>query len=67
MTLFLKYKWTLAGIILGSIAGYLYWNFVGCANGTCMITSVWYRRTLYGALLGGLFANSFSIPKENKN
>lgn len=67
MTLFLKYKWTLAGVLLGSIAGYLYWNYVGCANGTCMITSVWYRSTLYGALLGGLFANSFSTPKENKS
>ncbi|MBK6839504.1 MAG: hypothetical protein IPG90_15630 [Bacteroidetes bacterium] len=56
-------KWTIAGVLLGAGAGFLYWNFIGCSSGSCMITSVWYRSTLYGALMGGLFANSFGKPK----
>lgn len=67
MNLLIKHKWTLLGILLGSVAGYLYWNYVGCANGTCMITSVWYRSTAYGALMGGLLVNSFSFQKKNKS
>ncbi|HRH64952.1 MAG TPA: DUF6132 family protein [Bacteroidia bacterium] len=67
MTTLLKYKWTLVGILIGAIAGYMYWNYVGCVNGTCMITSVWYRSTLYGALMGGLAVNSFSVSKTNNS
>ncbi len=47
------------GIIIGGIGGYLYWKFIGCASGTCAITSIWYRSTLYGMLMGGLLAESF--------
>lgn len=45
------------GIVVGGIAGYFYWKYIGCASGTCAITSVWYRSTLYGMLLGGLLAD----------
>ena len=38
--------------IAGSIAGLLYWRFVGCVSGTCIIKSVWYLSTLYGLALG---------------
>jgi predicted membrane protein len=66
MTLHKKYIWILAGIITGSIAGYAYWHFVGCTSGTCAITSVWYRSTLYGSIMGGLLASTFfSTKKEN--
>jgi hypothetical protein len=27
------------GIVVGAIAGYLYYFYVGCASGTCAITS----------------------------
>ena len=27
------------GIIIGAVAGYLYYHFVGCSSGTCAITS----------------------------
>jgi len=66
MRLHKKYIWILAGIIIGSIAGYAYWHFVGCTSGTCAITSVWYRSTLYGSIMGGLLASTFfSTKKEN--
>ena len=54
-----KYKLTLIGIIAGAIAGYLYYYFVGCASGTCAITSKPINSTLYGAMLGGLLLNTF--------
>ncbi len=54
-----KYKLTIIGIIAGAIAGYLYYYFVGCASGTCAITSKPINSTLYGAMLGGLLLNTF--------
>jgi len=38
--------------VAGSIGGFLYWKFVGCASGTCIIKSVWYLSTLYGLVFG---------------
>ena len=46
----LKNKLNVIGIAAGAIAGFMYWNFVGCASGTCMITSKPINSTLYGAL-----------------
>ena len=34
----LLYTSTLLGAALGALGGYLYWYFVGCADGTCPIT-----------------------------
>lgn len=56
---------TVTGVIVGAIAGYAYYHYVGCANGTCAITSEPINSTLYGALMGGLLFNLF--VKENKN
>ncbi|WP_344816701.1 DUF6132 family protein [Flavobacterium cheonanense] len=53
------------GVIVGAIAGYAYYHYVGCASGTCAITSKPLNSTLYGALMGGLLFNLF--VKENKN
>ena len=47
------------GIIVGAIAGFLYYFYVGCASGTCAITSKPFNSTLYGALMGGLVFNIF--------
>ncbi len=41
-------------IVLGAIAGYGYYRFVGCRTGACPITSSPYISTLYGAFLGFL-------------
>jgi Family of unknown function (DUF6132) len=59
----LKNKLSIIGIIFGAIAGFLYWNFVGCASGRCMITAKPINSTLYGALMGYLIFNIFK--KEN--
>lgn len=61
-----KYKWIILGVIAGGIAGYCYYAFVGCASGTCAITSSPVISTLYGMLMGGLFLNLFSGKKETK-
>jgi hypothetical protein len=52
------------GIAIGAIAGYAYYFYVGCASGTCAITSKPLNSTLYGALMGGLVFNMF--VKETK-
>ena len=61
MTLFFqKYKRDLIGITLGAVAGFLYWKFVGCSSGTCMITSKPFNSSLYGAVMGFLVAGIFT-------
>lgn len=47
------------GIAIGSLAGYAYYFYVGCASGTCAITSKPLNSTLYGAMMGGLVFNMF--------
>jgi phage shock protein E len=61
-----KYWFIGIGVLAGAIGGFLYWNYIGCTTGTCPITSVWYRSTLYGAFLGGTLGFSFFNKKENK-
>ena len=61
-----KYRMTLIGIALGTIGGYLYYYFVGCASGTCAITSNPVNSTLYGTFVGGFLFNMFD-SKESKN
>jgi hypothetical protein len=51
----IKNKLPIAGVILGALGGYLYWQQIGCNSGACRITSVWYNSTDYGALMGGPF------------
>lgn len=67
----LKNKLIIIGAILGAIAGYLYYYFVGCASGTCGITSSPVNSTLYFAVLGGLIVNLIKSTddsqKENSN
>lgn len=60
----LNNKLLIAGVALGAIGGYLYWQQIGCSSGTCAITSKWHNSTAYGALMGGLL---FSMFKKEKN
>ncbi|MCU0390834.1 MAG: DUF6132 family protein [Thermoflexibacter sp.] len=64
MEFFNKNKLIIAGVIIGAVAGYLYYFYVGCASGTCPITSRPFPSTLYGALLGGLLFSNFSEQKK---
>lgn len=53
------------GVVLGAVLGYLYYHYVGCASGTCAITSKPVNSTLYGAVMGGLVFNMFiKSPKK---
>ncbi|MDX2190053.1 MAG: DUF6132 family protein [Bacteroidota bacterium] len=61
----LKYKLTILGLCLGSIAGWSYWYFVGCNTGTCAITSSPVNSSIYGMIMGGLVLNIFE-PKTIK-
>lgn len=56
-------KLVIAGVFFGAIAGYLYYHFVGCASGTCAITSNPINSTLYFSIVGGLV---FSLLKSDK-
>lgn len=64
MNFIIKHKLTIVGLVLGAIGGYAYYHFVGCASGTCAITSKPINSTLYGSMMGGLFLNIF---KKEKN
>jgi uncharacterized protein YcfJ len=52
-------KLLIIGIAIGAIAGFVYWQQIGCASGTCMITSKWHNSTAYGAIMGGLIFSMF--------
>ncbi len=52
------------GAAVGAVAGFGYWKWVGCASGTCAITSKPVNSTLYGALMGSLFFGIFQ--KDHK-
>lgn len=60
-----KYRKTLIGVLAGAVAGYAYYYYVGCASGSCAITSNPINSTAYGALVGALLLSFFE--KETKS
>lgn len=69
-----KNKLYLVGALLGGLGGFLYWNYIGCSSGTCMITSKPINSTLYGATMGALLLEMFktdksqlTVPSKNEN
>lgn len=48
----------LLGAVLGSVAGFAYYKFIGCSTGTCPLTSNPIISTIYGGVLGALVASS---------
>jgi hypothetical protein len=64
-----KHKLSLIGLILGGIAGYLYWYYVGCLSGTCPLKQLWYYDALLGALIGWVIADLIQsfINKRKEN
>jgi len=62
------------GALAGGVFGYfVLYRLIGCATGTCPITSNPYISIIYGIILGILVANMFtspakqSVPKDNAN
>ncbi len=47
------------GAIAGAVAGYFYWQQIGCSSGTCAITSKPLNSTVYGAVMGALLFGIF--------
>ena len=67
MDFIIKYKLQLIGLVIGGALGYIYYYFVGCASGTCEITSKPLNSSLYGALIGVLTVNIFKKWKQKKS
>ncbi len=47
------------GALVGALAGFLYWKYIGCLTGTCAITSNPLRSTLYFAMMGAILFGMF--------
>jgi hypothetical protein len=60
----LNRKLMVIGVILGGIGGYAYYHFIGCTNGTCLISSKPLNSTLYFGLMGGLFMSMFKSKSD---
>ena len=45
------------GAVVGAALGFSYQRLVGCPTGTCPLTRTPWITTIYGALLGLLFAS----------
>ncbi len=50
----------------GALAGYAYYYYIGCVNGTCAITSNPYISTAYGAVIALLLAGNDPNKKKEE-
>ncbi len=48
---------TVLKVLIGAMAGFAYYRFVGCRTGTCPISGNPYIATLYGGLMGYLLSS----------
>ncbi|MBK7761772.1 MAG: hypothetical protein IPI46_00175 [Bacteroidetes bacterium] len=67
MATILQYKRQLVGLLVGGLLGYIYYAQIGCASGTCSITSSPINSTLYGAIMGMLLMGIFEPSKKKEN
>ncbi len=58
-----KSKWSLIGMVLGALGGFIYYRTVGCSTGSCPITSNPWMSLLWGAVMGYLLG---SMIPQNK-
>ncbi len=45
------------GVLIGGLAGFLYYHFVGCSTGSCFITSHSYTTIIFGGIAGYLITS----------
>ncbi len=62
-----KHLLKIIGAAVGAVGGYMYYHFVGCASGTCPITSNPYVSVIYGAFLGYLLLDMFKKKEHGTN
>lgn len=67
MSFIIKHSRILTGVVIGAVAGFIYYRLVGCESGSCMITAHPVNSTLYGAMMGGLLVSSFKKSNQNHN
>ena len=56
----IKNKLHFLGAVIGALAGFLYWKYVGCLNGTCSITASPLNSTIYFAIFGSILFGLFT-------
>ena len=57
---------SLIGLLVGAIGGFIYYLEVGCSTGSCAISSNPYASIAWGAAMGYLLGDMFNTkPKEN--
>jgi hypothetical protein len=59
--------WSLGGMILGILGGFLYYYKVGCRSGSCPIWSNPWFSMMWGALAGYLIGDLFSGRSKKKD
>jgi len=62
-----KHYLKFVGVLVGGASGFAYYYFVGCASGTCPITSNPFISVAYGALLGYLLLDMFKKKERGTN
>lgn len=68
MKIFIKKHFLkIIGATIGAVAGYMYYHYVGCASGTCPITSNPYISVIYGGFLGYLLLDMFKKKEHGTN
>jgi hypothetical protein len=51
--------WTpFIAVLIGGLAGFLYYSFIGCNSGSCSITNNPYMSIIWGGLLGIFLVSS---------
>lgn len=63
----LRYLPLVALALLGAVGGYLFYRFVGCASGSCAITSNPYISTIYGGVIGMLLGSTIAPMMRETN
>lgn len=54
-----KFRKIISGILIGGLAGFLFYYFVGCKTGSCPITGHSYSSIMAGSLMGYLISDIF--------
>ncbi len=54
-------------VLIGAVAGFAYYYFIGCHSGTCPITSNPYISTGYGAMMGVIYMLPTKKTQKSEN